>query len=398
MNLPNTAQLRPAMFAKTREYGKGGKNYTGGSGAETKMEELVGRVRARVERAGLRRAGWRVWVTALAIYCGLALLLDPDPITTGEDDNITLLEWVTENEASLRKEYQQRAIEAHEVCKTYDIYMSQDEYIRRSDHQQEKLQYSDWFTLKRLNWNSLFYVPTDDFVYCKVPKCGSSTWVFNLLKLANAPQDQISSDIGLHRLLRDYYPKSATSKMKQAFKNSFKFLVVRHPFERIISAYRDKLEDYQRDLMFRDGYYYTMYGKNIVRVYRDDSDRSLANKTEPTWREFVRYLINSPSSKFDDHWRPIYALCSPCVMKFNVIAKMETFSEDSQYIIKQLGLEDSLQVEWIHRTSNTKTSDIASTYFSQLTANQVDQLYQKYRLDFELFGYDYEDYRKMAAE
>ncbi|KAG7170721.1 Carbohydrate sulfotransferase 11-like 11 [Homarus americanus] len=72
--------------------------------------------------------------------------------------------------------------------------------------------------------------------------------------------------------------------------------------------------------------------------------------------------------------------------------------EDSQYIIKQLGLEDSLQVEWIHRTSNTKTSDIASTYFSQLTANQVDQLYQKYRLDFELFGYDYEDYRKMAAE
>ena len=29
---------------------------------------------------------------------------------------------------------------------------------------------------------------------------------------------------------------------------------------------------------------------------------------------------------------------------------METFSEDTQYILQQAGLEDKLSVEWKHRT------------------------------------------------
>ena len=43
----------------------------------------------------------------------------------------------------------------------------------------------------------------------------------------------------------------------------FRFMVVRHPFERLLSAYRDKLEDLSRDIEARDGYYFTMYGKQV---------------------------------------------------------------------------------------------------------------------------------------
>ncbi|XP_042888375.1 carbohydrate sulfotransferase 11-like [Penaeus japonicus] len=346
----------------------------------------------------VRTAGWGVWVVALLLYVSLALLLQPDAEELIEEEMEDLQEWVAKNEAMMREAHKERSRTAHDVCEKYDVYMGQDDYVRKLTQQGEKLQYSDWFTLKRVNWNNMYYAPHEDFVYCKVPKSGSSTWVYNLLKLANVPEDQISSDVGLHQLLRDYYPKMSSSQMKKTLKKSFKFTVVRHPFERILSAFRDKLENYERDVMFRDGYYNTMYGKYIVKVYRDDSDLTLANRTEPTWQEFVKYLINTPSSKFDDHWRPVYALCSPCVIKYNVIAKMETFSEDTQFIINQLGLEDRLHVEWIHRTSDTRTSDIATAYFSQLTLRQIDQLFEKYRLDFELFGYDYEAYRQMALE
>ncbi|XP_047487610.1 carbohydrate sulfotransferase 11-like [Penaeus chinensis] len=344
----------------------------------------------------VRTAGWGVWVVALLLYVSLALLLQPDAEELIEEELLDLREWVAENEGMMREEHKLRSQTAHEVCAKYDVYMGQDDYIRKSTQQGEQLQYSDWFTLKRVNWNSMYYSPTEDFVYCKVPKGGSSTWVYNLLKLANVPDEQI--DIRLHQRLRDYYPKMSSSTMKKTLKKSYKFMVTRHPFERLLSAYRDKLESYERDLMFRNGYYNTMYGKYIVKVYRDDSDVTLSNRTEPTWQEFVKYLINTPSSKFDEHWRPIYALCSPCVIKYNVIAKMETFSEDTQFIINQLGLEDRLHVEWIHKTSDTRTSDIATAYFSQLTLAQIDQLFEKYRLDFELFGYDYDAYRQMALD
>lgn len=138
--------------------------------------------------------------------------------------------------------------------------------------------------------------------------------------------------------------------------------------------------------------------KNIVRVYREQEDITLANRTEPTWREFVRYIANTPSSKFDEHWKPIYSLCSPCIIKYDVIAKMETFSEDTQFVINQLGLEERLTVEWVHKTSKETTSEVGKKYFSQITKAQVDQLYNKYRLDFELFGYYPDEYREMARE
>merc|ERR1712181_149484 len=76
---------------------------------------------------------------------------------------------------------------------------------------------------------------------------------------------------------------------------------------------------------------------------------------EPTWREFVTYLLNTPVTKFDEHWMPIWMLCSPCIVKYDVIAKMETFSEDTQFTLAQAGLEDSLTVEWKHRTGTGAT-------------------------------------------
>ena len=138
------------------------------------------------------------------------------------------------------------------------------------------------------------------------------------------------------------------------FYNFFRFMVVRHPFERLLSAYRDKLEDLSRDLQARDGYYYTMYGKHIVAEYRDKADSNLTGIIEPTWKEFITYILNTPATKYDEHWMPIWMLCSPCIIRYDAVSKMETFSEDTQFILQQAGLEDKLSVEWMHRTGKSK--------------------------------------------
>ena len=37
-------------------------------------------------------------------------------------------------------------------------------------------------------------------------------------------------------------------------------------------------------------------------------------------------------------------------IRYDVIAKMETFSEDTQFTLSQAGLQGKLTVEWKHRT------------------------------------------------
>lgn len=58
-------------------------------------------------------------------------------------------------------------------------------------------------------------------------------------------------------------------------------------------------------------------------------------------------------------------------IKTTIIFFLSLIFQDTQFIINQLGLEDRLHVEWIHKTSDTRTSDIATAYFSQLTLAQV---------------------------
>ena len=107
-----------------------------------------------------------------------------------------------------------------------------------------------------------------------MPKAASTSWLHAFLKLANVPEHlviaqddddhddyddgdndddhyddaQVPEDngMGLHAFLRDKYPLLSKNLNKQFMSKSVKFMVVRHPFERIISAYMDKLHSYTR--------------------------------------------------------------------------------------------------------------------------------------------------------
>lgn len=92
----------------------------------------------------------------------------------------------------------------------------------------------------------------------------------------------------------------------QALQSTLKLLVVRHPFERILSAYRDKLENTQVGGEHGTVHFYRAYGSRIVAKYRTggnqthtrdllrpgtyfwDSDLPPPAGVEPTFREFVR--------------------------------------------------------------------------------------------------------------
>ena len=82
-------------------------------------------------------------------------------------------------------------------------------------------------------------------LYCPVFKAASTSWLVNYLKLSNSTLSAKSGN--LHKRITDLFPPPATFKLrKKIFAESLKFLIVRHPFERLVSAYRDKLAGFSR--------------------------------------------------------------------------------------------------------------------------------------------------------
>lgn len=107
----------------------------------------------------------------------------------------------------------------------------------------------------------------------------------------------------------------------------------------------------------------------------------------------------------DDHWIPYYLFCTPCLLNYDIIAKVETYLEDQVYLIRALGLQDTVKPRWRHRTSpqpqgpeglpTSSPQDVSPTaraYFKQITERELRALYEKYKLDFEMFDYALEDY------
>lgn len=62
-------------------------------------------------------------------------------------------------------------------------------------------------------------------------------------------------------LAREEYPRPSLSELEQAFNTSISFFIVRHPLERLLSTYREKLEGLPYN-------YLRQLGSEIVRKYR----------------------------------------------------------------------------------------------------------------------------------
>lgn len=223
-------------------------------------------------------------------------------------------------------------------------------------------------------------------LYCYVPKVACTNWkrVFmvltgktNTTHLLGIPAADAHAEGTLTRL--SDLPKKRINKI---LKDYNAFIMVRHPFERLLSAFRNKLEG---DLPSAK-YFQKRIGRHIIRKYRPEpTERDLAEGDNVTFKEFVLYLITEGTNNdsVNEHWRAVQHLCHPCSIKYSYIAKYETFATDVSALLEYIGLGD---LEFpAQRSSNT--SQRLESYLRQLSVENVERLYRVFEADFKLFQY-----------
>lgn len=230
--------------------------------------------------------------------------------------------------------------------------------------------------------------------YCRQAKVGTSTWLKHFLSMSPYAKLGIEGPEKLHKVvpplfefperdlreLGDLVEQSDAPSAIQSFaskRNLLSFSFVRHPFDRLVSAYTDKVLDAAKG--------YAIPG--------------LRGKTFP---EFVDYVLENfevkrcdlnPFCAIDVHWRPQYMRCLYCDIPYDVVGKVETFTEDVRFIVAVKNLTHLIPDSVASLKSHASSKDSKSVkFFSQLSSDQIQKLYRMYEPDFLLFDYDPNEY------
>ena len=100
------------------------------------------------------------------------------------------------------------------------------------------------------------------------------------------------------------------------------FSIVRHPFERLASAYQNKFVDCNNSICKK-------YAKNLEVHYGENSFGKFVQMILDQSEKNCQQLNNC---KLDNHWKPFISRCAYCDVRYSVIAKAETIEEDQKYI------------------------------------------------------------------
>ena len=190
-----------------------------------------------------------------------------------------------------------------------------------------------------------------------------------------------------HRFLSDLAPDEARRRL-QTFTS---FLFVRHPLERLVSAFRDKFR-----ASFQDRPFAVRTALEIAAHWQGRAPWQVAQQGRPqpvTFEQFARWVADAPPLDPDElyppeanneHWLPVDQLCHPCAVNYTFVGHFDTMREDAQLLFSMVNITS---VSLPKRSSTSDTASATGQLLQSLDSQTLRRVLKHYLRDFLLFGY-----------
>jgi len=207
----------------------------------------------------------------------------------------------------------------------------------------------------------------DQFLYNRIPKVANSTIIATLVRHASlrhgfeptVPDKEVfprPSRINAH----------SANRVGPAF---FKFVFVRNPFTRVLSAYLDKIVRPDQ-------------GHKAYRRYLRQTGAGRDYKV-PSFSDFCRYIADS--GLYDDaHWAPQTDCLILPFDRFDFVGRFEALDRDLTQVIATIFPDQTVEPVTAGPTPTRAAEHLTQHY----TARDVAIVQELFAKDFEMLGYD----------
>ncbi|XP_068217743.1 carbohydrate sulfotransferase 10-like [Palaemon carinicauda] len=143
------------------------------------------------------------------------------------------------SDEDIKQEQNRRRKVIEKVCKEFSVEKDIPEMNLPASHS-IRLASKDRY-IDRIKMNNFYLARSASSMTCLLNKVASTSVAVALLKSDGRAIPEWTENVSPHNAVTVLNPKTE-AEFKFAKKHFFKFLLVRHPFERLLSAYRDKVE------------------------------------------------------------------------------------------------------------------------------------------------------------
>lgn len=148
----------------------------------------------------------------------------------------------------------------------------------------------------------------------------------------------------------------------------FRFAIVRNPYVRMLSCFRDKFENIKFDRKF-------------WRVHKNLGLRR--DQVELSFEEFVERVCAQESAAMNPHWRIQYDNIYFNRFSFDKIIKFESLSDEMPEIVNRFNAGSADLLTRRHHVTNADAH--MQDYY---TDNIAKMVWERFAMDFETFGFD----------
>ena len=226
--------------------------------------------------------------------------------------------------------------------------------------------------------------------FTAIPKTGNTNWKKSLLiangnkELSEVLHDEV---VEIQRLASKHsFRKLKLQVDSKALKGAFRFTVMRNPWTRMVSGYKDKLVEKKSD-MPKKKKIFDPIGREMIREFRGITNNSEVVDLKPTFEEFVKYLVKQ-DGLVNKHFTPQTRIMCLTEVTYDYIVPSEYADEYSKEIWEIIQANTSLPKSYDGKDASTQSSTVdARKWLSKLDSNLIDKLYEIFKYDFLIMNY-----------
>lgn len=186
----------------------------------------------------------------------------------------------------------------------------------------------------------------------------------------------------------------------------YKFVMIRNPLERLLSAYRNKIEpllltnvslidSVTNKIKYADGEVYFQNHKHFILSryrpldlfqWKNTKDMSTL---QVSFSDFVRWILDTKDTLLNEHFASQITNSQPCMVKYHFYANFKNYSREVHLLIEKVNTSIDYFTDYDTHKPSEQTRLLLDRYYSQLSSDLKNRLFQRMFVELDFYYHLY---------